>query len=34
MDFISGLEEEQGVTEPEEEWNNVQYTALLRLMND
>jgi hypothetical protein len=34
MDFISGLEEEEGVTEPEEEWYNVHYAAHLRLMND
>ena len=33
MDFISELEQEE-VSEPEEEWNNVQYTAHLRLMND
>ena len=33
MDFISELEQEE-VSEPEEEWNNVHYAALLRLMND
>jgi hypothetical protein len=33
MDFISELEQEE-VSEPEEEWNNVHYAAHLRLMND
>ncbi len=33
MDFISELEQEE-ISEPEEEWYNVHYAALLRLMND